>query len=122
MRARLRQKLGQPLDVDQLEEDLKRIYGLGYYEMVSYSLSPTGQGSVLNIVVKEKSWGPNYLSFGLGYEDNFNDDTRFNVGAALRMTELNDWGVNGRPELAWVPNRGSVLNGSSPWITGSSVS
>lgn len=92
LRARLRQKLGQPLDVDQLEEDLKRIYGLGYYEMVSYSLSPTGQGSVLNVVVKEKSWGPNYLSFGLDYEDNFNDDTRFNVGAALRMTELNDWG------------------------------
>jgi len=92
LRSRIRQKTGQPLDVDALEDDLKRIYGLGYYETVSYSLSPSSEGTVLTIQALEKSWGPNYLAFGLNYEDNFDGETRFNVGAALRMTELNDLG------------------------------
>ncbi|WP_417531683.1 patatin-like phospholipase family protein [Marinobacter lipolyticus] len=92
LRSRIRQETGQPLDVDALEDDLKRIYGLGYYETVSYSLSPSSEGTVLTIQALEKSWGPNYLAFGLNYEDNFDGETRFNVGAALRMTELNDLG------------------------------
>lgn len=92
LRSRIRQKPGETLDVDALEEDLKRIYGLGYYETVSYSLRPAEEGTVLVLQVQEKSWGPNYLSFGLNYEDNFDSDTRFNVGAALRMTQLNALG------------------------------
>ncbi|WP_288074487.1 patatin-like phospholipase family protein [Marinobacter sp.] len=93
LRERIRQQTGEPLDVDALEEDLKRIYGLGYYETVSYSLVPTdGPGTDLVIRVREKSWGPNYLSFGLNYEDNFENDTRFNVATSLRMTGLNALG------------------------------
>lgn len=93
LRQRIRQRTGEPLDVAALEEDLKRIYGLGYYETVSYSLVPSGGGDTdLVIRVREKSWGPNYLAFGLGYEDNFENETRFNVGASLRMTGLNALG------------------------------
>lgn len=92
LRSRIRQETGEPLDVEALEDDLKRIYGLGYYETASYSLSPSDEGTVLTIRVQEKSWGPNYLAFGLNYEDNFDGETRFNVGSALRMTELNALG------------------------------
>lgn len=93
LRERIRQKTGEPLDVDALEADLKRIYGLGYYEIVSYSLSPSPDGTLLVIKVQEKSWGPNYLSFGLNYEDNFDGNTRFNLASSLRMTELNELGA-----------------------------
>lgn len=89
LRSRIRQRAGEALDVRALEEDLKRIYGLGYYETVSYSLVPSEQGTVLKVRADEKSWGPNYLSFGLNYEDNFSNDTHFNVATSLRMTELN---------------------------------
>jgi len=94
LRERIRQKIGEPLDVEALEADLKRIYGLGYYEIVSYSQSPSpdADGTLLIIKVQEKSWGPNYLSFGLNYEDNFDGDTRFNLAASVRMTELNELG------------------------------
>ncbi|WP_228151212.1 patatin-like phospholipase family protein [Tamilnaduibacter salinus] len=92
LRSRIHQPLGQPLDVPALQDDLRRIYGLGYYETVAYQLEPTPEGTALVIDVTEKSWGPNYLRFGLGYEDNFRNDTRFNVAAALQMTELNDLG------------------------------
>jgi NTE family protein len=93
LRERIRQKAGEPLDVDALEADLKRIYGLGYYEIVAYSQSPSPNGTLLTIKVQEKSWGPNYLSFGLNYEDNFDGDTRFNLASSLRMTELNELGA-----------------------------
>ncbi|MBL1273168.1 MAG: patatin-like phospholipase family protein [Oceanospirillales bacterium] len=93
IRERIRQKIGEPLDVGELETDLNRIYGLGYYETVSYSQSPSPDGTLLTIKVKEKSWGPNYLSFGLNYEDNLDGDTRFNLAASLRMTELNELGA-----------------------------
>ncbi|SHK03488.1 NTE family protein [Marinobacter antarcticus] len=93
LRERIRQKAGEPLDVEALEADLKRIYGLGYYETVSYSQSPSPDGTLLKIKVQEKSWGPNYLSFGLNYEDNFDGDTRFNLASSLRVTELNELGA-----------------------------
>ncbi len=76
IRSRLRQKVGKPLDSDQLEQDLKRIYGLGYYETVSYSLEPLSEGGAgLLVQALRKSWGPNYLAFGLNYEDNFEHDS-----------------------------------------------
>ncbi|SFM01603.1 patatin-like phospholipase family protein [Marinobacter zhejiangensis] len=90
--ARISQPIGEPLDVARLEEDLKRIYGLGYHETVGYRLSSSDMGSVLDLDAQEKSWGPNYLSFGLGFEDNFRYDTHFNASAELRMTGLNSRG------------------------------
>lgn len=108
LRQRIRQRIGEPLDVDALEEDLKRIYGLGYYETVSYSLAPSETGGTeLVIRVREKSWGPNYLSFGLNYEDNFENDTRFNVATSLRMTGLNALGGE------WTTG---LQLGTQPWV------
>ena len=107
LRDRIRQQEGEPLNVPQLEEDLKRIYGLGYYENVSYSLSPAEEGSVLEILVREKSWGPNYLSFGVGYEENFDSDTRFNVAVSLRMTQLNRLGAEWQTDAQL---------GTQPWV------
>lgn len=90
--ARIRQPLGEPLDVPGLEEDLKRIYSLGYHETVGYRLLPSDDGTALEVDTRAKSWGPNYLRFGLGLEDNFRYDTHFNTSAELRMTELNSRG------------------------------
>ncbi|MDX5297767.1 MAG: patatin-like phospholipase family protein, partial [Gammaproteobacteria bacterium] len=90
LRARVRQKPGQTLDREQLEADLRRIYGLGYFETVTYSLDvQEDETAELHIRAREKSWGPNYLRFGLGYEDNFDDDTHFNLAASYQMTGLN---------------------------------
>ncbi|WP_336367418.1 patatin-like phospholipase family protein [Marinobacter sp. C2H3] len=107
LRERIRQQPGEPLDVPALQEDLKRIYGLGYHETVSYSLLPSPDGPVLRIRPAEKSWGPNYLAFGLNYEDNVDGDTHFNLASALRVTELNRLGGE------W---QTGVQLGTDPWI------
>ena len=93
LRERIHQKTGEPLDVAVLENDLKRIYGLGYYQTVSYFLTPSPEGTILTIRAQEKSWGPNYLSFGLSYEDNFDGEAHLNLASSLRMTELNSLGA-----------------------------
>src|SRR5690554_4562358 len=62
LRERIRQQEGEPLDVERLEDDLKRIYGLGYYETVSWSMQSSAEGPELMVRTREKSWGPNYLS------------------------------------------------------------
>lgn len=107
LRDRIRQKEGRPLDAERLEDDLNRIFGLGYYETVSYSLKPADDGTELDITVREKSWGPNYLSFGLGYEENFDGDTHFNVASQVRLTELNRLGGEWQTGLQL---------GTEPWI------
>jgi len=107
LKERIRQQPGKPLDIEQLEADLKRIYGLGYYEIVSYSTRSSPEGTILTVRVQEKSWGPNYLAFGLSYEDNFDGETRFNIASSLRMTELNALGGE------W---QTGVQLGTEPWV------
>jgi len=107
LRERIRQKPGERLNRDELEADLKRIYGLGYYEIVSYSTASSPEGTILTIRVQEKSWGPNYLSFGLNYEDNFDGETRFNLASSLRITELNALGGEWQTGLQL---------GTEPWV------
>ena len=57
---------GWPLDPATLEEDISRIFGLAEFEEVSYHLENEND---LNLRLKEKSWGPNYIRFGLTMSD-----------------------------------------------------
>lgn len=91
--SRIRQKVGQPLNRKKLDADLRAIYGLGYFESVRYDLTPGAQGPVLVIEAEEKSWGPDYLRFGLAYEDGFRSENYFNLSAAYNMTAINSLGA-----------------------------
>lgn len=55
---------GERIDPQQLDQDLQRIYGDGYYESVDYSLLTTRQRNILRVTPTEKSWGPDFLRFG----------------------------------------------------------
>jgi len=59
---------GEPLNTAQLERDIGRIYGDGDYESVDYSLLTARDRNILRITPMEKSWGPNYLRFGVNLE------------------------------------------------------
>jgi NTE family protein len=50
----------------------------------------------LVIVPAEKSWGPNYLRFGLGLSTDFAGNSNFNVLADNRVTWLNSLGLEWR--------------------------
>lgn len=97
--SRIKQSVGQPLDRKALEDDINKIYGLGYFEQVTYELAEVGNEKVLSINAVEKSWGPDYLRFGLNFEDDLSGDTNFNLALHYDKTALNAWGAEWQTSL-----------------------
>ena len=90
---RLVQTQPGPLDTELLGEDLKRIYALGVFEIVSYTIAREGARQILRITATPKSWGPTYLRLGLALGTDFEETTSFDVVGLLDATELNALGA-----------------------------
>jgi NTE family protein len=85
-------KAGQVLDTKVLGQDLKRIYALGTFEIVSYEIIEQGPRHILRITATPKSWGPTYLKLGLFLSTDFQLNTDFGVVALVEATEMNKLG------------------------------
>jgi NTE family protein len=106
------QRLGEPLDSAQLDRDLLRTYGDGYYERVDYSVYTTQRGrNVLTILPVEKTWGPDYIRLGIRFEGNLSQGSNFLLRGAYHKTWLNDLGG----ELLTTGELGSVTSLSTEW-------
>jgi NTE family protein len=89
---------GDTLDTDQLDRDIGRIYGDDDFENVDYRLVSTPDNRhILRIVVREKSWGPDYLRFGVSLEAG---------------SKENNFSFRGAYHQKWVNRLGAE------WITG----
>lgn len=100
VRGAMRSSEGDKFDAQVAESDMRRIYGSGDYESVSYFLTEQpGGGHVLTADVIEKSWGPNYLRFGLSLSTDFEGRSYFNLLATHRWTWLNSLGAEWRNDL-----------------------
>ncbi|MCW8846274.1 MAG: patatin-like phospholipase family protein [Gammaproteobacteria bacterium] len=91
--------VGAPLDIATLERDMQRIYGLGVFEIVDYSLYPVEDGAGLRISATQKSWGPNFLKFGLALQEVFDGESNVALGARFTMTQLNSLAAEWRNDL-----------------------
>ncbi len=97
--ARLRLAPGERFDRALLDQDMRVIYGLEDFERVDYRLVEEDGRQGLVIEAVAKSWGPDFVQFGLSLENNAQGDTAFNVGAAYAMTALNRLGGEWRSEF-----------------------
>jgi len=97
--ARLSPLAGAPLDVDAIERTIGDIYSLDAFETVTYDVFEEDDLTALEIRSTGKSWGPNYLRFGLNLEDNFDGESNYNIATRLTMTEINRLGGEFRTEL-----------------------
>jgi len=80
---------GDPLDMESIRQDLERLYETGDYERIDFYLSQVDQDYRLYIEAIERSWGPNYLRFGLSLFADFEGRSSFDVLANYTMTKLN---------------------------------
>ena len=87
--SRLHVKTGEPLDVETLDQDLGIIYGLELFQNVDYEVVAEDGQNGLIIHARERSWGPNYLQFGLQLGNNFKGDSAYNLGIAYTRTAIN---------------------------------
>ncbi|MGI9334849.1 MAG: patatin-like phospholipase family protein [Gammaproteobacteria bacterium] len=99
--SRLRARVGERLDLDKLEHDISRIYGLGHFETVDYQLSNRGGETELTIIAQEKYTGLNSLRFGLNLESDLAGESSFNIGLSYDLSALNGLGAEWRNELVF---------------------
>jgi NTE family protein len=93
------QDIGSPLDIAVLERDMQRIYGLGVFEVVDYSLAPVEDGAELRISATQKSWGPNFLKFGLSLQEVFDGESNVAIGVRFTVTQINGLAAEWRNDL-----------------------
>ena len=99
----------KPIDQEVLDRDLRRIYGLGDFEHINYSLIDEPGKRVLAVEAIEKTWGPDYVRFGLGLSSDFSSQSSyFNLAASYRKTWINSLGASWRTGVQFGYNNALV--------------
>jgi NTE family protein len=93
-------QVGKPFSIAVLDKDLSRLYGRGDFEQIDYRLIQDSHQQGLIIDVAEKSWGPNYLRFGLSLNSDLQGDTAFNLMVGHKRTWINSLGAEWINEVA----------------------
>jgi NTE family protein len=95
--AEMQPLVGKPLDLDQVAARITELYGLGDFETLDYNLVEEGEGDTketgIEVRARRKSWGPNYLRFGLSLQDDFQGNSRYNAATRFLLTEMNTLGA-----------------------------
>lgn len=97
--ARIRTKAGDAVDVSKLGDEAEFLFGLERYEQATYRLVKDEEQTGVQFETRSKSWGPNFLKFGISIEDDFEGSTAFNVAGRLTKTALNARDAEWRTDL-----------------------
>jgi NTE family protein len=92
-------KVGEPIDQSKLDADMRRLYGTGDFEHVNYRYVEESGQRVLVVEAVEKTWGPDYLRFGLSLSSDMSGDAFFNLLLSYRKTWVNSLGAEWRNDL-----------------------
>ena len=97
--AVLETQVGKPLDQAVLDRDIRQLFGTGDFEHVGYRIIEGPGRRVLDIDAVEKTWGPNYLRFGLGLASDLQGQNTFDAAASYRRTWINALGGEWRTDV-----------------------
>lgn len=88
----IHQQKGQLLNRAQLDQDLVRVYGDGFYDGVDYRVTHQEGKNVLEITAREKNWSSDYLTFGFSIDNEYHQGSNFTLRSAYRNTWMNPYG------------------------------
>ncbi len=91
--------INEPLNTNQFHENLMSVYAKGDYSQLDYELIMGPNGESVSVLPLEKSWGPNYLKFGLSFATDFTHSQPWNISAQYRRTWLNSLGAEWKNTL-----------------------
>jgi len=97
--ATMETRPGEPITQATLDRDMRRLFGTGDFEHVNYRFLEEPGRRVMSVDAIEKSYGPNYLRFGLGLSTDFRGEAYFNLLASYRRTWLNSLGAEWRNDV-----------------------
>ena len=84
--------VGKQLDKEVVRHKLSSLYALDRFESIDYQLVEDEGRAGLQLDLRRKSWGPNYVRMGLNLEDDFEGNSRYNAAVRFIATELNPLG------------------------------
>jgi len=88
---RLNIETGERLNLQQLENDIKTIYSLGFLQRVAFKIVEDGDQTGVEIVVLEDTRGTDFFEYGLGiYSSNF--ESSFNMRLGYLKTDVDKFG------------------------------
>jgi len=90
---------GAPITTEALIDAIDRVYALDHFERVDATFEQREDGRILIVEVVQKSWGPNYLEVGLGWEDDFNLESKINLDFAYTIGNITDKNGEWRNEI-----------------------
>jgi NTE family protein len=88
----IRTPVGEPLDLEILQEDLNRVYAVGDFEEVGFRIVNEDGRRGLVVRALPRSWGPNTVRFGFGIADDFDGDARYDMLTGIALTRINRLG------------------------------
>jgi len=91
--SRLTFKAGDTLDIPRLEQDISKIYGLDYFETVTYRIEEQQSGVDLIIVAEESTVGLATLRAGVNLQYDLSNGSQYTLGGQLRLSNLNSLGA-----------------------------
>lgn len=100
LQSRIETHPGDMVDSDKLASDASRLHGLQLYEHVDYQLVTDDDGrDGVEFITRNKSWGPNFLQFGVSLQDDLEGNTSFNVASRMTRSAVNSLGAEWRVDL-----------------------
>jgi NTE family protein len=99
IQAELGPVIGQPLDPQEMDSRLSHFYGSDNFEALDYRLVREGVLTGIEVSARRKSWGPNFLRFGLELQDDFEGGNSFSAGVRAQVTEVNRYGAEWQTDL-----------------------
>jgi NTE family protein len=94
----MRTQVGDPIERDKIDLDMRRVYGRGDFENVNYTVEEIDGKQTLVVLVKEKP-ERHYFRFGLELDADLGKDANFNLYASHRAKWLNSWGAEWRNDI-----------------------
>ena len=82
-----------------MDERLSHFYGSDNFEALDYRLVHEGVLTGIEVSARRKSWGPNFLRFGLELQDDFEGGNSFSAGVRAQVIEVNRYGAEWQSDL-----------------------
>ena len=99
VRSKLDIEPGQEIDIEQLKHKIGTVYGMGDFEEVGLDAKRRDDVYDLTVRAKEKSWGPNYLRWGLSLSSTLKGDNSYNILGDYTLRWLNRLGAEWKNEV-----------------------
>jgi NTE family protein len=92
-------ELGGENDTTQITQAIDRLYAIDKFQRVEAITTIKDEEKTLQVIAEDKSWGPNFLQFGIGWEDDLDSNSDLNFDIAYTIGNLTDNGGELRSEL-----------------------